>query len=596
MRSTKTHVLMIEDDEQDAEIVRSFLDNLPQLPLILQHKHTLSESINFLHNNESIDLILLDLTLSDAKGLDTFHQVHQAFPQKPLIILSGNSNQAVVQETLKEGATDFLIKGTFDSSALCYSIQHALEIQKQKLELELQNNALQALSKQLEIAQSEIKKLETIDSLTNFYNRTQFDDVFLSEWKRLQREEQPLALILCELDPIEAEIDPVSTTWEDHILHQIAEVMFHIIKRPADCVARYSENQFVILLPNTDILGATFIAEAIRIQVQKLGADYLSTSHHQPTTLSFGITGHVPRYLEAPSLLIEAAHQALIGAKARGRHQVNWQTIRDAKSELYTRQTLHWVGKLHQALQNDLFKLYVQPIHSLNRVSSIESFDILLRLCDQSGRACAPEMFLPMLEQYDFMAQIDQWMIEHLLLEHTQIYAHKKFEAIYFIKLSAATCKAGNLSELVQQQLNLYDFPASQLCFEISESVALKNLSSAVKLSQSLKALGCQIALDDFGVDFKTFKQLKPIKADYVKINGELVEGITEDPILHGILESIKRVADVMNSKTIAKQVRSEMTLNALDNLGINYAQGNHFERALPLKQYMSMQPSSMAH
>ena len=596
MRSENTHVLIIEDDEQDAEIVRCFLDNLSQLPLTLQHKHTLSEGINVLHDSDSIDLILLDLTLSDAKGLDTFYQVHQAFPQKPLIILSGNSNQSIAQKTLQEGAVDFLVKGTFDGSDLCYSIQHALEIQKQKLELELQNNTLQALAKQLEIAKSEIKKLETIDSLTRFYNRTQFDEVFLSEWKRLQREEQPIALILCELDPIEAEIDPASTPWEDRILHQIAEVMFHIIKRPADCVARYSDNQFVILLPNTDILGATFIAEAIRIQVQKLGTDYLSNSYHQPTTLSFGVTGHVPRYPEAPSLLIEAAHQALIGAKARGRHQVNWQTIRDIKSELYTRQTLHWVGKLHQALQNDLFQLYVQPIHSLNRSSSVENFDILLRLCDQSGRACAPEMFLPMIEQYDFMAQIDQWVIEHLFLEHTQIYSEKKFNGIYFVKLSAATCKAGNLAELVQQQLNLYDFPAHQLCFAISESVALNNLSSAVKIAQSLKALGCQIALDDFDVDFKTFRQLKPLKADYVKINGELIDGITEDPILYGILGSIKRVADVMNSKTIAKQVGSETTLNSLDDLGIDYAQGNHFERALPLKQYMSKQPSSMAH
>lgn len=596
MRSKKTHVLMIEDDDQDAEIVRRFLDNMPQLPFTLQHKHTLSEGINTLHSMDSIDLILLDLTLSDAKGLDTFDQVHQAFPQKPLIILSGDSNQAIAKKTLQEGAIDFLVKGMFDSSSLCYSIQHALEIQKHKLELELQNNTLQALSKQLEIAKSEIKKLETIDSLTRFYNRTQFDEVFLSEWKRLQREEQPIALILCELDPIEAEIDPASTTWEDHTLHQIAEVMFHIIKRPADCVARYSDNQFVILLPNTDILGATFIAEAIRIQVQKLDTDSLSNSCHQTTTLSFGVTGHVPRYPEAPSLLIEAAHQALLGAKARGRHQVNWQTIQDVKSELYTRQTLHWVGKLHQALQNNLFQLYVQPIHSLNRASSIERFDILLRLCDQSGRACAPEMFLPMIEQYDFMAQIDQWVIEHLLLEHKQIYANQKFDAIYFIKLSAATCKTGNLAELVQQQLNLHNFPANQLCFAISEAVALKNLSSAVKLAQSLKGLGCQIALDDFGVDFKTFRQLKPMKADYVKINGELVNSITEDPILYGILGSIKSVADVMNSKTIAKQVTSEITLNSLNNLGINYAEGNHFERAFPFQQYMIRQPSSMAH
>lgn len=584
MKTASTQILMIEDNDQDVEIVQNYLDDMPILPFTLNHRKTLSGGINMLQASKAIDLILLDLSLPDAHGLDTFYQVRQAFPQKPLIILSGNIDPTVAAEALQEGAQDFLLKGYFDSISLGLSIRHALEAQQHQLELDRQDNILNALSKQLELARSEIQKLATIDSLTQVYNRTGFDEVFLAEWERLQRDEKPLALILCELEA--NEVDRTSTARKDQILQQLAEVMLNVIKRPVDCVARYSEEQFALLLPNTDILGATFIAETIRTQVQGLCLDYPSILGHQSVTLSFGVTGHVPKASEAPSLLLEAANQALKGAKARGRYQVNWQTLQDTKSEMYTRQTLHWVGKLHQALQHDLFQLYVQPIHTLNQAGGVKGFEILLRLCDQSGKACAPELFLPMIEQYDFMAQIDQWVIEHLLLEHTQTYANQKFEGIYFIKLSEATCKAENLDKFVQKQLNLYNFPAKQLCFAISESIALMHLPSAVKLAQSLKALGCQIAVNNFGVDIQTFRQLKPMQADYVKVNGELINGIATDPILYGILGSINRVANIMNSKILASQVRSSATLSLLYDLGIDYAQGTCFERAVPFSQH----------
>lgn len=594
MQLTTTQILMIEDDEQDAELVQCFLDDMPLLPLTLQHRSTLMEGIEFLQEMDSIDLVLLDLTLSDTQGLDTFYQVHHAFPQKPLIILSGDSNQAVAEEALQGGAQDFLVKGTFDSTSLCYSIQHALEIQKYHLELELQNHTLEALSAQLELARSEIKKLETLDPLTKVHNRTGFDAVFLSEWKRLQREEQPLALILCELDPNETQRDLVSQAVKDQLLQQIAEVILNVLKRPADKVARYDQEQFMILLPHTDLLGATFIVEAIRVQIQGLRMDDSSVKDHDPITLSFGITGHIPHPPEAPSLLLEAAHQALAKAQTRGRNQIKWQSIGDIKSELYSRQTLHWVGKLHQALRENLFQLYAQPIQSLATAREIEGYDVLLRMSDQSGRVFAPELFLPMIEQYDFMAQIDQWVIEHLLLEHTKILSQQKFEAMYFIKLSAATCRSSNLSKFVRQQLHLYDFPARQLGFEISTSAAIKFLPSTLMLAQSLKALGCQIVLDDIGVDFRTFRQLKGMNADYVKITGMLIEGFTTDPILYGILDSINRVAGLMSLKTIAGGVDSSITLSALYELGVDLAQGSSIQRAVPLHQLKRRQPSSL--
>ncbi|QUY45888.1 EAL domain-containing protein [Acaryochloris marina] len=587
MQVASTQILMIEDDDQDVEMVQHFLDDMPIVPFTLKHRNTLSGGINMLQDSEAIDLILLDLSLPDAHGLDTFHQVHQAFPQKPLIILSGNSDPTVADEALQEGAQDFLVKGDFDSTSLCFSIQHALELQKHRVELELQDTTINALSKQLEIARREIEKLATLDSLTSVLNRNGFDEVCLSEWKRLQREQKRLSLILCEIDPIEGKNNCPSQAWKDNCLQQIAKAMTKVAKRPGDCVARCSENQFAILLPHTDILGATLIAESIRTEIHGLSMNYSSGLHCLPITLSYGVTSHIPTTNDSPSLLLEAANQALAGARRQGQNRVFWQTIGDVNTDLYTYQTLYWVGRLHQALLSDQFQLYAQPIHSLKGQPEIKGYEILLRLNDQQGIS-SPGMFLPMVKQYDFMTQIDQWVIEHLLRALSKRQAKNQDKSSFFITLSAATCKSGRISDYIQQQLSRYDFPAERVTFLISETTALKHLSKTTTLCNSLKALGCHIALNDCGSDISAFSQLRTIGANYVKIDGSLVEGITTDPVIQEIVASIQEVAKVMKMQTIAEQVESYSTLKALSELGIDYAQGHCYERATPLKQILT--------
>lgn len=135
MHAGGTQILMIEDDEQDVEIVRELL-SLNQNSITLKHRRTLSTGITFLHETNSIDLVLLDLCLSDTQGLETFHKIHEMFPCLPLVILSGNTDETIAIEAMQDGAQDFLVKGRFNSTLLSRTIQYALERQKQQLELQ----------------------------------------------------------------------------------------------------------------------------------------------------------------------------------------------------------------------------------------------------------------------------------------------------------------------------------------------------------------------------------------------------------------------------------------------------------------------------
>lgn len=589
---SSAQILMIEDDDQDVELVRKFLAVKEQFPVTIERSKTLSDGINVLKDSVGIDLILLDLCLSDAQGLDSFDQVHQAFPAMPLIILSGNSDQSVAQEALQRGALDFLVKGRFDSSSLCRSIQGALEQRPQCLETGYRDITLNALSKQLKIAQQELERLAEVDQLTRVYNRCRFDEAYLSEWNRLTREGSHLSLVLCEVDNLPAYRDTYGFQVGNYCLQQVAEAIAKVAKRPADCVARYNDQTFMVLLPNTDLAGATYLAEAIRTEVRSVPFPPESLGGtNLPITLSLGVACQIPRAKVAPSLLIEAVHQALHFAREQGKDRVQIHHTGCADPDLHSNQTLHWVSRLLQALDKDQFQLYAQPIYPLHGSNQAScNYEILLRLQDQPGVVCSPSLFLPMVEQYDFMTRIDRWVIRNLLSSLDQMPSLAQLGGKFFIHLSSATCRNGELLDFLYQQFSHQERYAQRFCFEVTENIALSHLASAVELSQILKSLGCQIALDNFGSDMSAFINLKNLPVDYVKIDGLLVRDIAQDQISRGIVESIHNVAKVMGMQTIAEHVESNVILDSISNVGIDFAQGHFYDRARPLGDVVTEQ------
>jgi|GEM_PF-213713 len=582
-----TEILMIEDDAQDVEIVTRLLGKEKQNSILLNHCPTLHLGLDTLKEETKIDLVLLDLSLSDTQGLDTFRKVHEAFPNIPLIILSGNSDERIALEAMQEGAQDFLVKGRFDSAALSRAIQYAMERQHQRLELEYKNLALKALSQQLSIANHELERLAAVDGLTQVYNRRRFDEVFLAEWNRLLRDEKPLSLIMCDVDNFKAYNDTYGHQAGDVCLSKIAQAIAKTAKRPADCVARYGGEEFVVVLPNTDLAGATHVAEAIRLAVQQLNISHSTSSVKNRVTMSLGVASQIPSDDLAPSLLVEAADRAVYAAKECGRNRIQVHHA-DCAINLQSRQTLQWVRRLRNALEDDQFELFAQPIQALNAATSVPHFEILLRLCDQPGMVCSPGMFFPVAEQYDFMPRIDRWVIKHLFADLSEINTLMLQEAVFFVNLSGATFKNMEIAHFIAEQLARYNLKPEQFCFEVSETVALSNLESAAQLTHALKTMGCKVALDDFGSGLSSFTHLKKIPADFVKIDGSFVKAIVQDVMSKGVVEAIHNISKIMGLQTIAEYVESREILQLLNEFKIDYAQGHYFAPARPLVETLA--------
>ena len=584
-----TKILVIEDDIEDFVLVSDFLSFSSQKRTnALHHCSTLKEGLKCLEEKKSVDLVLLDLGLSDTQGLDTFTQFNQAYPEMPLIVVSGNSDEDIALKALKRGAQDYLVKGKFDRSLLRRSVRYALERHGHRLELESNNKILRHLSDQLKLANQELRKLASIDSLTRLYNRRRFDESYKAEWCRMVREEKPLSVIMCDVDFFKAYNDTYGHPMGDRCLQNIAQAIRKACKRPADIVARYGGEEFIIALPDTDSAGAIYIAEKIRTELANLKLSHRKSPISSSVTLSLGIATQIPRETTSSAQLIDSADRALYAAKDRGRNRFELHYADDAYDKLKARQnTLQWVRRIREAIELDKFELYAQPIQPLWNHQICHQYEILLRLCDQPGLIHLPNLFLPVAEEYHLMTKIDHWVISKLF-ERLEQYQHSApLHSRFYINLSSSTCRQDSIANFIESKLQKHNLPAENFCFEISETLASEHLQAASDLTKALQSLNCQVALDDFGGGMTSFKHLREIPVNYVKIDGIFVQNIATDQVSQAIVKCIHQIASLMNLETIAEFVESEPTLNILNDIGINHAQGHYFDHAKPLTHIM---------
>jgi two-component system, cell cycle response regulator len=184
----------------------------------------------------------------------------------------------------------------------------------------------------LQTANQKLQKLAILDGLTGIANRRYFDLVLDKEWQRLAREQQPLSLILCDIDYFKAYNDTYGHQQGDRCLKQVAQVLQQSTKRPADLVARYGGEEFALILPHTDAPGALFLAHRIVRQLTQKALPHCQSQVSNVVTLSIGIATKIPHSKQASSTIIETADNLLYKAKKAGRNQLaldNWLTSQD---------------------------------------------------------------------------------------------------------------------------------------------------------------------------------------------------------------------------------------------------------------------------
>ena len=418
------------------------------------------------------------------------------------------------------------------------------------------------------------------DPLTELLNRRRFEEELNQAIESIridEREEHVLCYI--DLDQFKVVNDTGGHVAGDELLRQVAMILKGHV-RSSDRLARLGGDEFGLLLRNCSRARAEDIVDSLRETVQAFRFVWETNTFN--IGISIGVVAINSSTVNLPSILC-AADAACYAAKERGRNRAYVYQPNDTHLARQRRDR-EWSIRIHNALERDLFCLYQQRIISSERSDKDPQvgYEILLRMIDEDGTLIPPNAFIPAAERYDLMPRIDRWVVKNFF-SYIAASAEVDPSEIYMINISGASLTDENFLAFLKKQLSHQANLAQHICFEITETVAVSNLTEAVKFINELQGLGCKFALDDFGSGMSSFGYLKALPVNYIKIDGRFVRDIETDPTAKAIVESIHNIGHVMGLQSIAEFVESGPIQNCVRDIGVDYLQGYFISHPQPL-------------
>lgn len=419
------------------------------------------------------------------------------------------------------------------------------------------------------------------DTLTGLLNRRAFEREFESLIKLSADSQVDNALLYLDLDQFKIVNDTCGHAAGDELLCQLTTTFTNKL-RQADLIARLGGDEFGVLLKNCNMTGATRVAEALR----KAAEDFQFSWQGKVFSIGASI-GVVPIKQNGGSMatILSTADMACLEAKNAGRNQVRVADV-DDRHILQRRNEMDSVGQIKQAIEDDRLVLYCQPVVPVGgQFKQPDHVEILVRMIGIDGELVQPGGFIPAAERYGLMTYVDKWVIKHAA-QWLQAWQYESTPPKLMINLSGQSVCDDSFLAFVLETLDSGNIRSGSICFEITETAAMDNLDKAVSFINTLKAKGCEFALDDFGSGLSSFTYLKKLPVDYLKIDGAFVKEIVTDRIDNAMVKSINEIAHVMGKRTVAEFVENDAILKKLEEIGVDYAQGYGIAVPLPLDEF----------
>jgi diguanylate cyclase (GGDEF)-like protein/PAS domain S-box-containing protein len=412
------------------------------------------------------------------------------------------------------------------------------------------------------------------DALTGLVNRREFERR-LGELIETAKKGREHALMFMDLDNFKAVNDTCGHSAGDELLRQLTSVMMTRM-RGSDTLARLGGDEFGALLESCPLDQALRIANAMRETVREFRFVW------ENKTFSVGVSiGLVPLTADSGDLnrVLVMADACCYDAKNKGRDRV--QVHRQEDGEFSDKRgELQIVSQINRAFELSQFRLYRQRILPLNpEAEPGDHYEVLVRMLDASGNLVPPTAFMPAAERYNLLTSIERWVISSLVE-----FLHRRCSGgaipqpaglgSYSVNISGASINDKSFPDFLRNLLTRYQLPRGLLCFEITETTAISNLTRASELMREMKGMGCRFSLDDFGTGMSSFAYLKYLPVDYLKIAGMFIKDMAGDPMDYAIVDAINRISHILGMQTIAESVEDADALEKITALGIDFAQG----------------------
>ncbi len=429
--------------------------------------------------------------------------------------------------------------------------------------------------------EEQLLHLATHDPLTGLHNRREFSAILERHLARAKRYSGRGALLWMDLDGFKEINDGLGHKVGDELLASLAHRMKATV-RESDVLARLGGDEFAILYPNVNATQAQIAAGRLLDAIRQHTAVIQGQSIR--TTASMGVVLFPEHGTGATELLMEA-DMAMYRAKEQGRNRFCVYTPDEGPLEASERR-IDWLRMLREALETDGFILYAQPIIDL-ATKEIVRYEILIRLLDKDGGVIPPGAFLDVADQFGLSGDIDRWVLSQV----TKILVDDALDGkglSFAINLSPRSMTDREFLALISEMPTLDVIGPVRLVMEITETAAIYNIHVAKDFLRTLRRQGYEFALDDFGMGFSSFYQLKNLDIDYLKIDGSFVRNLSKDPVDRHLVLAMVHLARSLGKRTIAEFVEDAQTLEFLRSIGVDCAQGFHIGRPRPLDEILS--------
>lgn len=410
------------------------------------------------------------------------------------------------------------------------------------------------------LAEHRLAWLANRDPLTELYNRRFFEGA-------LQRAVVPGAfgaVLYLDLDRFKDVNELSGHQSGDQLLRTVASTLAKL--NGGSIVARLGGDEFAILMEHASIDMAVERAKKVADHLDQQSLHVDSRTHRASASIGIAV---YPGNGERPDELMANADYAMYRAKEDVSKR--WHLLLpDQQGREELKQRVFWAEKIRSALLHDQFELLVQPIFRLVDLK-IQHYEALLRLKDEDGSYLSPGAFIPIAERSGQIVGIDRWV----LAKGIELISNLADTSVNLaINLSGQSLHDKELVPFMSGEFDKCGVEPRRLIVEVTETAAVTDFTSARGVLEDIRYLGCQVALDDFGVGFSSFYYLGQLPSDYIKVDGSFITTLLDSEENQLIVKAIADIARGMGKKTVAEFVDKPSILPYLKTYNIDYVQG----------------------
>jgi diguanylate cyclase (GGDEF)-like protein/PAS domain S-box-containing protein len=418
------------------------------------------------------------------------------------------------------------------------------------------------------------------DALTGLVNRREFERRLREAMDAAQTGDGAHALCYLDLDRFKVVNDTCGHTAGDNMLREVATIIKEAV-RDSDTAGRIGGDEFALLLVGCPLEKARQIADNVVRAVDDYRFVWKDKIFNIGVSIGLVEIGRGGGSIED---LMNSADSACYVAKKQGGVHVHVYSAREEANARHSGE-IHWLQKLQSALRDNRFELYYQPIvHAHSSVSNGPGLEVFVRMEAENGQPAAPPAeFIRAAERYRLMPLIDRWVVQAVLSALGRGGMKLPPDRSVAINISGQTLGDSEFLEFVVDCFDHTGASPKDICFEVTESAVVANLDHARRFIGVLHGMGCEFALDNFGSGLSSFSTLKTLPMDYLKIDGSFIANLAVDTVNQAMVGAMIELSRTLNFRVVAEHVEDQLSLDAVREMGIDFAQGFIIGRPQPL-------------